>query len=55
MFASVERPPVLGGKVKSYDDKDALRVRGVHQTVAIPPFYSAVRNAGAGWSRGDCG
>ena len=38
MFASVERPPVFGGKVKSYNDKDALRVRGVHQTVAIPPF-----------------
>src|SRR5208282_1144569 len=38
IFASVERPPVLGGKVKSYNDKDALRVRGVNQTVAIPPF-----------------
>ena len=34
VYASVERPPVFGGKVKSYDDKDALRVRGVHQTVA---------------------
>jgi isoquinoline 1-oxidoreductase subunit beta len=38
LYASVERPPVFGGKVKSYDDKDALRVRGVRQSVAIPPF-----------------
>src|SRR6266404_3803999 len=38
VYASVERPPVLGGKVKSYDDKEALKVAGVHQTVAIDPF-----------------
>ena len=38
LYASVERPPVFGGKIRSYDDKDALRVRGVHQSVAIPPF-----------------
>jgi isoquinoline 1-oxidoreductase subunit beta len=38
LYASVERPPVFGGKVKSYDDKETLRVRGVNQTVSIPPF-----------------
>jgi isoquinoline 1-oxidoreductase subunit beta len=38
LYASIERPPVFGGKVKSYDDKQALQVRGVHQTVAIAPF-----------------
>jgi isoquinoline 1-oxidoreductase subunit beta len=38
VYASVERPPVLGGKMKSYDDKEALKVAGVHQTVAIDPF-----------------
>ncbi len=38
LYASIERPPVFGGKVKSCDDKEALHVRGVHQTVAIPPF-----------------
>jgi isoquinoline 1-oxidoreductase subunit beta len=38
VYASVERPPVLGGKVKSYDDKDALKVAGVRQTVPIDPF-----------------
>jgi len=27
VYASVEHPPVLGGKVKSYDDKDALKSR----------------------------
>lgn len=38
VYASVEHPPVLGGKVKSYDDKDALKVAGVLQTVSIDPF-----------------
>jgi isoquinoline 1-oxidoreductase subunit beta len=38
LYASVERPPVFGGKVKSYDDREALLVPGVNQTVAIPPF-----------------
>jgi len=38
VYASVERPPVLGGKVKSYQDKEALRVTGVRQTVLIEPF-----------------
>src|SRR5216684_2499352 len=38
VYASVEHPPVLGGKVKSYDDKEALQVAGVRQTVPIDPF-----------------
>ena len=38
VYASVEHPPVLGGQVKSYDDKEALQVAGVRQTVAIDPF-----------------
>ena len=38
VYASVEHPPVLGQKVKSYDDKAALQVRGVKQTVEIEPF-----------------
>ena len=38
VYASVEHPPVIGGKVKSFDDKEALKVAGVHQTVAIDPF-----------------
>jgi isoquinoline 1-oxidoreductase beta subunit len=38
LYASVERPPVLGGKVKSYDDREALRLHGVKQTVPIEPF-----------------
>ncbi len=41
VYASVERPPVLGGKVKSYDDKEALKVSGVRQTVPIDPFQQA--------------
>jgi isoquinoline 1-oxidoreductase beta subunit len=38
VYASIERPPVLGGKVKSYQDQETLRVRGVRQTVPIQPF-----------------
>jgi isoquinoline 1-oxidoreductase beta subunit len=38
VYASVEHPPVLGGKVKSFDDKEALKVPGVRQTVAMDPF-----------------
>jgi isoquinoline 1-oxidoreductase subunit beta len=38
VYASIERPPVLGGKVKSFDDKETLQVAGVSQTVSIDPF-----------------
>jgi isoquinoline 1-oxidoreductase subunit beta len=38
VYASIEHPPVLGGKVKSLDDKEALKVAGVQQTLALDPF-----------------
>jgi len=38
VFAAVEHPPVLGQKVKSYDDKDALKIAGVQKTLTIEPF-----------------
>lgn len=38
VYASIEHPPVIGGKVKSYDDKEALKVSGVRQTISIDPF-----------------
>jgi isoquinoline 1-oxidoreductase beta subunit len=38
LYASVEHPPVLGGKVTAVDDSDALKVAGVRQTVQIDPF-----------------
>ena len=38
VYASIEHPPVVGGKVKTYDDKDALQVKGVSQTVTIDTF-----------------
>ncbi|HVO60330.1 MAG TPA: molybdopterin cofactor-binding domain-containing protein [Terriglobales bacterium] len=38
VYASVEHPPVLGGKVKSYDDKAPLQVKGVEKVVPIEPF-----------------
>jgi len=38
VYAAIAHPPVLGGKVKSYDDKHALAVSGVKQTIQIDPF-----------------
>src|ERR1700675_589276 len=38
VYASVEHPPVFGGKINTLDDQDALKVAGVHQTVRIDPF-----------------
>jgi isoquinoline 1-oxidoreductase beta subunit len=35
-YASVERCPVYGGKVKSFDSKDALSVAGVERVIEIP-------------------
>ncbi len=35
VYASVEHPPVVGGTVKTVDDKATLAVKGVSQTVTI--------------------
>jgi isoquinoline 1-oxidoreductase beta subunit len=40
VYASIERSPVLGGKLKSFDDQEARKVPGVQQTVVIPGFKS---------------
>ena len=38
VYASIEHPPVFGGKIQNVDDQEALKVAGVHQTVRIEPF-----------------
>jgi isoquinoline 1-oxidoreductase beta subunit len=38
VFASIEHPPVLGGKVNSVDDSAARQVTGVSDVVSIPAF-----------------
>ena len=38
VYAAVMHPPVVGGKVKSFDDRETLKVKGVRQVVAIEPF-----------------
>src|SRR5262250_167101 len=38
VYASIEHPPVLGGKVKSYDNKEPLNVPGVRELVVIDPY-----------------
>ena len=36
VYASIERPPVLGGKLRSFDDTEAKKVPGVLETTTIP-------------------
>jgi len=38
VYASIERCPVIGGKLKSVDDAEARKVPGVLQTAIIDPF-----------------
>jgi len=38
VYASIEHPPVFGGKVKTLDDQEALKFAGVRQTIRIDPF-----------------
>jgi isoquinoline 1-oxidoreductase beta subunit len=42
VYASIERSPVIGGKLKSHNDKEARKVKGVLRTVVIeaakPPY-----------------
>jgi isoquinoline 1-oxidoreductase beta subunit len=38
VYASIEHPPVYGGTIKGVDDKEALTVKGVSQTITIDPF-----------------
>lgn len=41
VYAVVARPPVVGGKVKRFDDSRALAVPGVLKVVEIPAFKGA--------------
>ncbi len=38
VYASIERCPVIGGKLKSVDDADTKKVPGVMQTAIVDPF-----------------
>ncbi len=38
MYASIERPPVLGATLKSFDENTALAVKGVRRVVTIDPW-----------------
>ncbi len=53
VYASIERSPVIGGTLKSVDDAEARKVRGVSQTVTIAPFNRALGISTAGRSGGD--
>ena len=38
VYAAIERPAVPGASVKSHDNKEALKVAGVKQTVVLDTF-----------------
>jgi isoquinoline 1-oxidoreductase beta subunit len=38
VYASIARSPVFGGKLKSLDDQETRKVRGVQKTVELPAF-----------------
>jgi isoquinoline 1-oxidoreductase beta subunit len=38
VYASIERSPVYGGKLKSFDDSEAKKVAGVERTVVVDAF-----------------
>jgi isoquinoline 1-oxidoreductase beta subunit len=38
IYASIEHPPVFGGKVKTLDNQETLKVAGVQQTLLLDPF-----------------
>jgi isoquinoline 1-oxidoreductase beta subunit len=42
LYANVAHPPVLGSTAKSVDDKAALAVKGVQQSVTLPGFKPPV-------------
>ncbi|MFV0446488.1 MAG: molybdopterin cofactor-binding domain-containing protein [Planctomycetaceae bacterium] len=41
LFAVIARPPVVGGKVKSFDDSAARKMPGVAHVVELPRFQGA--------------
>lgn len=45
LIAMVEHSPVFGGKVKSFDDKKALAIKGVRKIVEIPNGVAVVADS----------
>ena len=48
MFAVIARPPVVGGKVKSYDASATMKVPGVEKVVTIAPTPAPAKYAPLG-------
>jgi isoquinoline 1-oxidoreductase beta subunit len=45
LFATVARPPVVGGKVAGFDDARARKVPGVHKVVQVPSGVAVVASS----------
>lgn len=46
VYASIERCPVIGGTLKSFDASNALKVAGVEKVVAVDWVYGKYRSTG---------
>ena len=53
-YAVIARPPVVGGKLVSFDPKDALAVPGVEQVVEVKGWAVAVEVPAGRRRRRDC-
>ncbi len=42
LYAAIQHPPVLGSKVKTFDDKGPLQVKGVQKVIPLDTFNSAL-------------
>ena len=49
LYASIERPPVYDSKVKTFDDSEALKVKGVRQDRAASAVSSS-RICSSSWA-----
>jgi isoquinoline 1-oxidoreductase beta subunit len=52
LIATVEHSPVFGGKIKSFDDKKALAIKGVRKVVEIPSGVAVVADSTYSATRG---
>lgn len=46
VYASIERCPVIGGTLKSFDASEALKVAGVEKVIAVEKIYGKYSNKG---------
>ena len=51
-YAVIARPPVIGGKLVSFDATDAMKVPGVEKVMEVKGWPVALEVPAARWRRG---